>query len=301
MRRLMDLLGRIVGMVVYRPYVFVFFTIYLFAAVTRLGWRRTALFTVVAYAVALAAELSSTRNGFPFGLYHYIDVTRDRELWISNVPFWDSLSFTFLCYLGWRLGVFLYAPLVLSRADFQVAETRAVGASWRVCLTGAVLVTLLDVVIDPLTVLGERWFLGKIYYYPDGGLYFGVPLSNFAGWFLVAAATIGIYQALEGRPFWRAGVRGVRRIPYGGLLEPLLYLGILLFNLVLTFAIGEPLLGTIGVLLYVPVLTLFAAHPLNPQRRATAADIAAHVADYPVSPLAGRATPARRRYALETP
>ena len=105
MTAVVELAGRIAGMLVHRPYVFVFFAVYLVAAVARMGWRRTAFFTVIAYTVAFAAEFSSTRNGFPFGLYHYIDTTRDRELWIGNVPFWDSLSFTFLCYLGWRLGV----------------------------------------------------------------------------------------------------------------------------------------------------------------------------------------------------
>ncbi|MBI3768421.1 MAG: carotenoid biosynthesis protein [Deltaproteobacteria bacterium] len=279
----MDILARIVGMVIHRPYVFIFFAIYLVTAVTRLGWRRSACFTGIAYAVALAAELSSTRNGFPFGLYHYIDVTRDRELWIGNVPFWDSFSFTFLCYLGWRLGVLLYAPLVIAPRVFQVAETRAVATSWRVAVSGALLMTWLDVVIDPLTVLGDRWFLGKIYYYPRGGLYFGVPLSNFAGWFLVGLTTIRLYQAVEVRARGRLDSAGVRRLPLGGLLEPLLYLGILLFNLVLTFTIGEPLLGTIGILLYVPIVVLVLSHPLNPRRRATADDLTTHARDYPRS------------------
>lgn len=284
----MDLLARIVGMVVYRPYVFVFFAIYLATAVTRLGWRRTASFTLIAYVVAFAAELSSTRNGFPFGLYHYIDVTRDRELWISNVPFWDSLSFTFLCYLGWRLGVLLYAPLVIAPGVFQVAETRAIATSWRVAITGALLMTWLDIVIDPLTVLGDRWFLGKIYYYPQGGIYFGVPLSNFAGWFLVGVTTIRLYQLVEARFGPRLDAAGVRRLGRGGLLEPLLYLGILLFNVVLTFAIGEPLLGTIGILLYVPIVALALSHPLNPRRRATGEDLAAHARDYPRSEVPRR-------------
>jgi putative membrane protein len=302
MSAVLDLAGRIAGMLVHRPYVFVFFTVYLVAAGTRMGWRRTALFTLIAYTVAFAAEFSSTRNGFPFGLYHYIDTTRDRELWIGNVPFWDSLSFTFLCYLGWRLGVFVYAPLLFVPGDFQVAETRAIASSWRVCLTGALLMMLLDVVIDPLTLLGERWFLGKIYYYPEGGLYFGVPLSNFAGCFLVGATTIRLYQKLEGRALWTGHARGSRHLRYGGWIEPGLYTAILLFNLVLTFAIGEPLLGTIGVLLYLPIVVLFVAHPLNRQRHATALDLAAHLRDYPSSPLVAlRDAPARpMRVAVES-
>lgn len=282
----MDLIARLAGTVVHRPYVFAFLAVYLVAAVTRIGWRRTAVFSALAYFVAFAAELSSTRNGFPFGLYHYIDTMRDRELWIANVPFWDSLSFTFLCYLGWRLGVLLYAPLAVRTGDFQVVETRAIAGSWRVALTGALLMTWLDVVIDPLTVRGDRWFLGKMYFYPEGGIYFGVPLSNFAGWFLVGVTVIALYQRLERLDWCARGRRGIRHLPFAGLIEPLLYLGILAFNLALTFAIGEPLLGTIGILMFIPVVALGLTHPLNPRRHATAADLAAHLRDYPHSPLA---------------
>ncbi|MCC6764177.1 MAG: carotenoid biosynthesis protein [Deltaproteobacteria bacterium] len=272
----MDFVARILGMVVLRPYVFVFFTLYLVVAVKRLGWRRTAIFSLIAYVVAFAAEFSSTRNGFPFGLYHYIDVTRDRELWISNVPFWDSLSFTFLCYLGWRLGVLVHAPVSLERGDAQVLETREIATSWRACLTGALLMTWLDVVIDPLTVHGDRWFLGRMYYYPEGGVYFGVPLSNFAGWFLVGVVTIRAFQVWELRFGQGHDRRGRRHVRYSAWLEPLVYLGILLFNLGLTFWIGERLLGTVGTMMYVPIIVLFVLHVRDPRRRATDVEVEAH-------------------------
>jgi putative membrane protein len=274
----------LLGTVTLRPYVFVFLVVYLFAAVTKLGWARTAAYTAVAWAIAYVAEFSSTRNGFPFGMYVYLDGTRDRELWLSNVPFFDSLSFSFLCYLGYSLAVLLYAPLVCRRDDFQVADTLAVRTSPRVLLTGAFLTMLLDLVIDPLTLQGERWFLGKLYYYPGGGIHFGVPLSNYAGWFLVALVTIAIYQRLDRWSGWRAA--GIRYVRVGGLLEPLLYLGIVGFNLTLTFWIGERLLGLLGCMLFAPVVILLASHVLNPMRRASPADVARHRRDFPDSAVA---------------
>ena len=261
----MRLLHLLAGSLLLRPYVFVFLAVYLFAAVTRLGWRRAAAFTLLAWVVAYAAEFSSTRTGFPFGFYVYLDATRDRELWLANVPFFDSLSFTFLCYLGHALALFLYSPLAVSPRDFQVLDTPEVRASRRVLFTGAFFVMLIDVVIDPLTLRGDRWFLGRIYYYPGGGIHFGVPLSNYGGWFLVALVTIGLYQWLDARVGWSRG--GARHVRYGGLLEPGVYLGILVFNLALTFWIGETLLGLLGCMLYAPVVVLFLSHPLNPMRR----------------------------------
>ena len=279
----------LLGTLMLRPYVFVFLAVYLVAAVSRMGWAKTAAFSAVAWAIAYVAEFSSTRNGFPFGMYVYVDATRDRELWLSNVPFFDSLSFTFLCYLGYTLAIFLYAPLVMGRGDFQVADTRAIRTSGRVLVTGAFFTMLLDLVIDPLTVRGERWFLGRIYYYPEGGIHFGVPLSNYGGWFLVACATIAAFQVLERRSWSTAGVRHLR---HGGLLEPLIYLGIVVFNLGITFWIGESHLGVVGCLLFLPVVVLFASHPLNPMRRAGSAELEQHRRDFPASPAVLAPAPA---------
>jgi uncharacterized membrane protein len=275
----------LVGTVLNRPYVFAFFACYLLGAVTKMGWVRTAVFTVLAFVVALAAELSSTRNGFPFGLYHYIDTTRTQELWLSNVPVWDSLSFAFLCYLGFQLAVVLYSPIDIRRRDVQVLDTIEIRGSMRVLLTGATLMTILDVVIDPLTVRGDRWFLGKMYYYPEGGLYFGVPLSNFAGWFLVGLVTIGAYQRIERfllapTPLLRAGQA---HLPFGGLFEPIVYLAIVIFNLSLTMWIGEPLLAAIAVFIFAPLALVYVAHLVASASRPTPAEREAHRRDFPRS------------------
>jgi len=99
----------------------------------------------------------------------------------------------------------------------------------------------------------------------------------------VAAASIAAFQALERRTSWPTA--GVRHVPWGGLLEPLLYLGIVVFNLVITLWIGEPLLALVGCLLYLPVVVLFVSHPLNPMRRAGSAELARHREDFPASPI----------------
>jgi len=81
-----------------RPYVFVFLGCYLAIAIVNFGMRTTVLFTVLTYTVAWACEWSSVRNGFPFGLYHYVQATRGREIWVAGVPLMVSLSFTILSF-----------------------------------------------------------------------------------------------------------------------------------------------------------------------------------------------------------
>ena len=78
-----------------RPYVFIFLASYLFIAIINFGLRTTILFAALTYAVALGCEWSPVHNGFPFGLYHYIEATRAREIWVAGVPLMDSLSLLF--------------------------------------------------------------------------------------------------------------------------------------------------------------------------------------------------------------
>lgn len=185
------------GTIIYRPYVYVFFICFLVFSVHQTGWRRTAVYTTLAWCTAFAAEYSATRNGFPFGLYHYLDHTRTRELWVSNVPFWDSLSFVFLSYFSFVLAAAaLSKPLASKTKHGQLSGYRSAYAP----LLGGLIMMALDVVIDPVTLRGDQWFLGKVYYYPVPGPHYGVTLENYAGWWFVGAVTQFMYQKFIFKP-----------------------------------------------------------------------------------------------------
>lgn len=246
--------------IAFRPYVFVFLAFYLAIAITHIGWKRTAFYTVLAYLVAFVCEWSSAVGdyGFPFGPYRYINTTSDKELWIAGVPFMDSLSFSFLSYLSWETATLLCGKLKVSWRDVQIINRDEVRASWSVTLVAAFLMTWLDIVIDPLTIRGERWFLGKIYYYPQGGVYFGITLSNFFGWFALAIVIVRLYLYLERRLFRPDDVAGIIAYPYKALGAVALYGGVLGFNLFMTFWIGETLLGIVDIFIILPLALAIA-------------------------------------------
>ena len=228
----MDLL---VGTVVLRPYVFAFLAVFLVAGTADLGWRRVLGFAGCVWPVAWLAEFSSTRIGIPFGLYHYTQLTRGRELFLADVPVMDSLSFTFLAYASFCLARVALAGRTPSRPVTAVAA-------------GALMMAL-DIVIDPLAVRGDRWFLGNLFYYPEPGVYFGVPLSNFAGWVIVGTVGVGLYLILvHGRASGHRAWPGVA-----------LYYGVLGFNLAMTIVIGEWWLAAVGTVIHVAV-TLVIVH-----------------------------------------
>jgi putative membrane protein len=218
----------VVGTVVLRPYVFAFLLVFLVSASRDLGTGRALLFLVWGWGVAFVAEYASTRVGVPFGMYHYTELTRGVELYLSNVPFFDSLSFPFLAY----------ASFCLARRTLGTADRIAV-----VWLAGG-LMMLLDVVIDPLAVRGDQWVLGRIFYYPSGGIYFGVPLSNFAGWLVVGWVIVGGY-VLASRATSGETPAEEKGSPGAGVL---LYFLVLVFNLGITLWIGEWRLFVAGIL-----------------------------------------------------
>ena len=251
----METLSLLWGTVLLRPYVFLFLAIYLTIAILNMGVLRSLFFTVLAYGIAFLCEYSSTRNGFPFGFYTYIDTTRDQELWISNVPFMDSLSFSFLIYVSYTLSLLLWAPLIKKGWDIRLGEIGPIKHSFKVIASASILCMLMDVIIDPIAFLGDQWFLGKIYFYREPGEYFHIPLTNFAGWFFVAAATLTCFAAFNSLLDHKIPLK-TKQIAGQALLGPGLYFGVLIFNLGVTFYIGEFLLGVWGAFVTAGVLSL---------------------------------------------
>jgi uncharacterized membrane protein len=234
-----------------RPYVFLFLAIALATSAGLLGRKRTAIFFLMTWVTAFVCEFSSTRTGIPFGWYFYNGSTVGRELYISNVPFMDSLSFSFLLFTSYCLALTFLLPAQGRGLGMVMRVDQATRTSIPVLGFTVLFFVLLDVVIDPVALRGDRWFLGKIYYYPEPGMHFGVPIANYVGWAVVGLVAFGLYQRLDRRfPDSPPPAQNVaRRLLFGCAL----YYGILGFNLVVTFWIGEPLIGATGLLMYMPI------------------------------------------------
>jgi uncharacterized membrane protein len=277
----------LLGSLSIRPYVFFFLAMYLVVSSVHLGYLRTAILFFLAWGIAFLSEYSSTRNGFPYGYYEYLDRTRAVELWISNVPFFDSLSYTFIAYTAYSLALLVYAPILRRGADIQLVETHRLRQSLPVAMLTITFFVLLDIVVDPLALRGSRWFLGQIFWYPQGGMYFGVPLSNFGGWAIVGAAIVLLFQRIDRllvRRGWGSNA-GVRYVPAKAIWGPMLYYLVLLFNLTVTFLIDEPFLGLVGVLIFTPITVMVTMLLIKPANQATTEELVAHLQDFPGTSL----------------
>jgi putative membrane protein len=279
-----------VGTVTMRPYVFAFFAAFLVAAVSHLGWRKTLAFSVAGYLIAFTSEVCSINTGFPYGWYYYLDATKDRELWIAGVPFFDSLSYVFLAYCSYATALLVVAPVKAWRRDFVTLETRAMRRSLPVLLMASLFQVFLDIIIDPVALQGRRWFLGQIYGYREQGYHFGVPLSNYAGWWVVSALMVAALQLIDAR-LGRDGQErpaGVANIPFRSLLGPVLYLSVIAFNLTVAFVIGERLMAVSGLFVFTLPVAIVAVLVVQRTNRFGREELAAHLRDFPSSAAGGR-------------
>ncbi len=183
-----------------------------------LGERRAALSLLALSAFGYAIETTGVATGLPYGRFYYGEALGAKAFGL--VPYLLPVS---------------YVPLVIG----------AVAASWRAdtrrkptwVLRSALLLVLLDGVLDPgATSLG-------FWVWPGGGAYYGVPLSNFAGWLLSGVLASALLLAV-GR--WGTGGRAV---PPPGLLDSTIvatafWIGVSAFsNLALPALLGVALLA----------------------------------------------------------
>jgi len=277
-----DIVRIAVGTFTMRPYVFAFLAVYLVAAVTHLGWKKTLSFTVAGYLIAFISEYSSINTGIPYGWYYYIDTTKTQELWIAGVPFFDSLSYVFLTYCSYTAALLTLSPIKTWRWNLVTLETKSIRHSGAVLLLGSLYQVFLDIVIDPVALQGHRWFLGQIYGYREAGGHFGVPLSNYLGWWVVSLVLVFTLQRIDARVARnKEKPAGIANIPFRSLLGPVLYLSVLVFNLAITIMIGENLMAMTGIFMFTLPIVIVAVLLVRRANRYSGEELAEHLTDYP--------------------
>jgi putative membrane protein len=131
----------------------------------RYRWRDILVFTMICLVVSNAFENLSIFSGFPFGHYHYSDAL---GLKLFQVPLLIGLAYLGMGYLSWTV-----ARLILDGP--QSGANRLVA----VPIVASFIMVSWDLTLDPVaSTIGHSWI------WHDGGAYFGVPVSNFLGWYL---------------------------------------------------------------------------------------------------------------------
>ena len=129
----------------------------------RYGVRGIAAFSLICLVVGNLIENLGLATGFPYGRYAFLPVMGPR---IFAVPVLLGLGYVGMAYASWTIGELIAGPIS--------ARLRVV----LVPLVAACVMVAWDLAQDPVwsTMLGA-WV------WRDGGAWFGVPLSNYCGWF----------------------------------------------------------------------------------------------------------------------
>ena len=234
---------QLAGTLLGRWYVTLFGLTFAWRAGRHLGWRRTLLYAVAATAVGMAAENGSVHLGFPYTHYRFNPALRHRELFAGDVPLMVPLSYTFMGYFAYASGRVLASGPRRTRAP----------RPWMELLMGWVLAVWALWVLDPVSRLGQRFYLGRLFSYRGPGFWFGLPLGSQAGFAATAAVLLGLLALLCRREPDRP-VPGLIRHPHAvALLTYHLQVGHLA---VVALVIGADVLAGAALVMWVPAAAM---------------------------------------------
>jgi uncharacterized membrane protein len=130
------------------------------------GWRGILVFFAICSVVSGTIEKIGITTGFPFGHYYFTDAMGPK---ISGVPIFLGLAYLGMGYVSW-----LMASLILGWQQRELTGWRVVALP----AFAALVMTSWDFCLDPVwSTIVRAWI------WTDGGSYFGVPISNFVGWY----------------------------------------------------------------------------------------------------------------------
>jgi putative membrane protein len=140
------------------------------------GIRTSLFFAVVVLLVSNLFENASTATGFPFGNYYYSQFSGPRVL---NVPVLIGPAYLGMGYLSWTL-----ARLLLGRTREALRGVSLI----TVPVVASFLMVAWDLTFDPVSSTINGFWIWE-----QGGAYFGVPLSNYFGWFLTVLVFFAVF------------------------------------------------------------------------------------------------------------
>jgi putative membrane protein len=185
----------------------------------RYGWKGIAAFIAICLVVSNILENTSILTGFPFGHYHYTDALGPK---LFLVPLLIGPAYFATGYLAWVLGNVLIGDV---RRDATAFTTVAAP------IVASFLMVMWDLTFDPrASTIQHMWI------WEQGGGYFGVPLTNYLGWFFTVYVFLQLFAlAIRFRDF---GINTMRTLPTSYFAQAVLMYGVVGLTPVLTFLVG---------------------------------------------------------------
>jgi putative membrane protein len=184
----------------------------------RYGWTGIVAFVVICLVVSNILENTSILTGFPFGHYHYTDALGPK---LFLVPLLIGPAYFANGYFAWVIGNVLIGEVRRGSSTFLTLA---------VPFIAAFVMVMWDLTFDPrASTIQHQWI------WEQGGGYFGVPLTNYLGWFFTVYLFLQLF-ALFVR--FRAGNETVKNFPRSHFAQAVLMYAVMGLTPVLTFVVG---------------------------------------------------------------
>ena len=134
----------------------------------RYGWPAMVMFFCITAAITWSVESISIATGFPFGSFHYSNTLGEK---IGEVPLMILPAYFFNGYLAWTMAGLLTGGEgpALNRKQLVLVPALA-----------ALFMVFWNMSFEPvMSTIEGHWTWA-------GGIWHGVPITNFAGWFLTS-------------------------------------------------------------------------------------------------------------------
>ena len=185
----------------------------------RYGWSGIAAFIVICLVVSNLLENTSILTGFPFGHYHYTDLLGPK---LFLVPLLIGPAYFANGYLAWVIGNVLVGDLRRESSAFT---------TFAVPFIASFVMVMWDLTFDPrASTIEHQWI------WEQGGGYFGVPLTNYLGWFFTVYVFLQLF-ALFVR-FRPADNIAARTLPKSHYVQAVVMYAVIGLTPVLTFLMG---------------------------------------------------------------
>jgi len=151
------------------------------------GIKNTIALFILSWVISNFFETLSIAVGFPFGNYHYTDSLGIKFL---NVPIIIMPAYFSMGYISWVITHVLVGQYSRKPEGIQIFFTPFIASF---------VMVMWDVVMDPImSTLDKNWI------WEEGGSYYGVPVTNYLGWFFVVFIFLQLFAVIISKTYKEA-------------------------------------------------------------------------------------------------
>jgi uncharacterized membrane protein len=153
-----------------------------------MGFKGTTIFFSIALLSGFLSEYAGTAYGWIYGSYYYQSL---HPFFFGLVPLATPISWAIIIYACFTLTNMFYQgfggkEITRSKKNMSIA----IGLLLLLSIIDGLIAVNLDMILDPVAVSPQ--VSGWIWI--GGGAYFGIPISNYVGWFFVTLVSTLLFR-----------------------------------------------------------------------------------------------------------